>query len=110
MPDDAFSLPSEGWLAVAEEAKLKQQGGMVVKPKGLSMLLLFRQGEVFALDDRCAHLGCALAGGKIEGYTLSCPCHEWRYDIRTGEFLDAPVIKIARYDCRVEGGKVLVKV
>jgi nitrite reductase/ring-hydroxylating ferredoxin subunit len=110
MPGAITIDAKEGWIEVADEDKVKKRGGLVVKPKGLSVLLLWREGELFALDDRCPHLGCALAGGSVEGYFLTCPCHDWRFDVRTGVFVDAPLIRITRYDCRTDGGKVLVRV
>jgi len=30
---------------------------------------------------------------------ITCPCHDWRFDVRTGEFLDAPEVRLAVYPC-----------
>ena len=38
-----------------------------------------------------------------------CPCHDWRFDVRSGEFLDAPELRIATFATKVEDGKVLVE-
>ena len=50
-----------------------------------------------------------VACGDEARYTLQCPCHEWKYDITTGEFLDARVITVPTYRCKSEDGKVLVE-
>jgi 3-phenylpropionate/trans-cinnamate dioxygenase ferredoxin subunit len=73
--------------------------------------LLIRKAadELFAVSNRCAHMSCPLRNGKLEGYVLSCPCHDWRFDIRTGRFLDAPEIAIQVYETRIEEGNVWVK-
>jgi nitrite reductase/ring-hydroxylating ferredoxin subunit len=43
---------------------------------GATPLLLLRRGNtIHALDDRCAHRGCALHEGRLEGETIICPCH-----------------------------------
>jgi nitrite reductase/ring-hydroxylating ferredoxin subunit len=42
-------------------------------------------GEVFALEDRCPHLGAPLSRGELRGRTLVCPWHAWMIDLFTGE-------------------------
>jgi 3-phenylpropionate/trans-cinnamate dioxygenase ferredoxin subunit len=54
-------------------------------------------------------MACPLEGGKLEGATLTCPCHDWRFDVRSGEFLDAPELRITTFATKVEDGKVLVE-
>lgn len=81
-----------------------------VFPGGLPVLLVRRGAEVFALENRCAHMGCPLSGGDLDGYTLTCPCHDWRYDVRSGKFLDAPEVYIKTYAARVLDGKIFLEV
>lgn len=100
----------EEWVAVSEEKQLKEGSGLSVNPKGLPVLLLKRSGQVFAISNRCPHLGCALAGGSISGYILTCPCHDWRFDIRTGEFLSAREIKLPIYDFKIESGTISIRI
>lgn len=45
-------------------------------------------GEFFALDNRCPHAGASLAHGYIEGDTVACRIHHWRFRIRDGKHLD----------------------
>ncbi len=40
---------------------------------------------------------------------ITCPCHDWRFDIRSGVFLDAEELSIATYRVKSEEGKVLVE-
>lgn len=100
----------EEWVAVSEEKQLKEGSGLNVNPKGLPVLLLKRSGQVFAISNRCPHMGCALAGGSISGYILTCPCHDWRFDIRTGEFLSAREIKLPIYDFKIESGTISIRI
>ena len=30
--------------------------------------------------------------GRLAGFTVTFPCHDWGLDIRTGRFLDAPAL------------------
>lgn len=77
-------------------------------PKGLPVLLIKKGSDVFALENRCAHLGCPLAAGTLDGYTLQCPCHDWRFDVRDGRFLDAPELRLKTYAVTIRDGKVFI--
>ena len=80
-----------------------------VFPKGVSIALVKSKGQIYAISNKCAHMGCPLTVGTLDGYVLTCPCHDWRYDIRTGQFLDAKEIIIPTYEWKIEDGKVFIK-
>jgi nitrite reductase/ring-hydroxylating ferredoxin subunit len=46
--------------------------------------------------------------GTLDGYNLVCPCHDWRYDIRTGRFRAAPELGLTVYPVKAETGKIYV--
>lgn len=89
---------------------LRLQGLAPVFPKGLPVLLIRREaGEIYAVENRCPHMGCPLSRGRLDGYMLQCPCHDWRFDIRTGAFLDAPEIRLPAYEWKIEEGDIAVR-
>jgi hypothetical protein len=47
--------------------------------------------KVFALEDRCAHRQVPLHLGKVEGESLKCGYHGWRYDC-AGACVDVPYL------------------
>jgi 3-phenylpropionate/trans-cinnamate dioxygenase ferredoxin subunit len=96
------------WIFVIEDKNLQENSMNLVSPKGLSILLIKSAGQIYAVSNRCAHMGCGLAGGMLKDHTLQCPCHDWRYDIRTGEFLDAKEIKIPTYQWQLTDGKIFI--
>jgi ferredoxin-thioredoxin reductase catalytic chain len=65
--------------------------------------------EVFALSNVCRHAFGPLAEGYLDGYTLTCPWHGWRYDLRDGS-TDHPNAVVATHPASVENGLVLVTV
>ncbi len=98
------------WVPTIDDTKIRDGAYVAVYPKGLSVLLVRVDGELHAVANKCAHMACPLEGGKLEGAVLTCPCHDWRFDVRTGQFLDAPELGIATFATRVEDGKVLVQI
>lgn len=105
------SMVKEEWVPVLDEKVLDKSGGESVAPKGLPVLLMKRYGQIFALSNRCPHMGCTLAGGAMDGYILTCPCHDWRFDIRTGKMTEEGIdITLNLYDWRIDSGKISIKV
>ncbi len=94
---------------VTELAGLAEGKPSAVFPLGLPVLLIRRGGEVFALENRCAHMGCPLAAGKLDGHILQCPCHDWRFDVRDGKFIGAPELSVRTYPAEIRDGKVFVR-
>lgn len=98
------------WVATVDDAKVREGGYVAVTPRGIGVLLARVDGELYAVRNKCAHMACPLEGGALQDGILTCPCHDWRFDVRSGAFLDAPELAIATYATRVEDGKVLVQV
>jgi len=65
--------------------------------------------EVFALSNLCRHAFGSLSDGFADGYTLACPWHGWRYDVRTGA-TDHPNADVTTFPVTVRDGEVLVTV
>lgn len=104
-------MPSEKkWNLVMEEKALAEGGFQVVYPRGVPVLLVKKDGKVYALSNKCVHMGCPLDGGVLEDHMIKCPCHDWRYDIQTGRFLAAEEIKLKSYPLEVRDGGLYVKV
>jgi len=53
-------------------------------------------GQLFAHDTRCPHLGGPLAGHALEGCEAVCPWHGYRFDVRTGLSSDGRGLRLAR--------------
>jgi nitrite reductase (NADH) small subunit len=69
-------------------------------------------GEFFALDNRCPHAGASLAHGIIDGDTVACRIHHWRFCIRDGTYLDEArqELNAHRFPIRVVGQEVQVEI
>ena len=60
----------------------------VVDAGGQSVIVARTAKGLCAVLNRCPHLGLPLAGGKIEGDTITCPFHMSSFDLCSGENLD----------------------
>lgn len=78
---------------------------------GATPVALFNIGGTFyALDNMCIHRSGPLGDGMCDATTVTCPWHGWQFDLGSGECLNVPGQRVDRYEVRVEGDDVLVKV
>jgi nitrite reductase/ring-hydroxylating ferredoxin subunit len=97
--DDA-ALAATYWVPVMDEASLPEGGLKAAYPRGLNVVVARVDGAVYAVSGACPHMGCPLFTGSLSGGILTCPCHDWRFDVRTDEFLDAPELRLTVYPVR----------
>jgi nitrite reductase/ring-hydroxylating ferredoxin subunit len=62
----------------------------VVEINGQRVLLAFSDGKVFAVSNKCSHLGLPLVGktallqGEVSGGCVTCPAHGSKFDLASG--------------------------
>lgn len=70
-------------------------------------LVLVRVDEgVFALCAACPHARGPLDRGTLSGTVLTCPWHNWQFDVRTGE--SAAGGRARTFPVRIVGGTIEV--
>ncbi|MBL7495504.1 aromatic ring-hydroxylating dioxygenase subunit alpha [Frankia sp. CNm7] len=67
-----------GWHPVALSTELGD-GPLGVRLLGEPWVLARPDGVLTAFEDRCPHRLAPLSAGKVEGATLVCPYHGWRF-------------------------------
>ena len=73
--------------------------------------LINMDGEIHAINDTCTHEEASLSDGTIIDGEIECPLHGGAFDIRTGQPTAFPVVvAIEKYDVRIEGDEIQVKV
>jgi len=108
--DRVVSNKSPGWTYVLEDAALPEGHMRAVYPLGVNILIARVSGKVYAVSGKCAHMACPLFTGRLAGFAVICPCHDWRFDIRTGRFLDAPELGLTVYPVKLEADKLFINV
>ncbi|WP_333787852.1 Rieske (2Fe-2S) protein [Methanomethylovorans sp.] len=101
-------MPEPSWVFAFNAEELNENSLKVVELNDKPVLLIRKEGQIYALSNKCKHMGCPLSAGTIEDHTLRCSCHGWRYDIKTGEYLGSRDISLKAYESKIENGKVFV--
>jgi nitrite reductase/ring-hydroxylating ferredoxin subunit len=102
------TVPAPDWVAAVEADKVPEGGYVAAYPKGLGVLVARVEGHFYAVANKCFHMGCPLEGGRLHGTVITCPCHDWRFDLRDGHFITTPDLRIPAFPTRVEDGNVHV--
>jgi nitrite reductase (NADH) small subunit len=111
------------WVATLED--LQREGCRVVEVNGRPVAVLSLGDELFAVSNRCPHMGAPLSAGSVGGTlvasapqefvygryerVLRCPWHGWEFDLDSGRSLLEPRrfgLRVFRVTC--EDGQVVL--
>ena len=95
------------WIAITNLEEIPRLGARVIKTDSMD-IALFRTGndQVFAMHDRCPHKGGPLSQGIVHGSSVTCPLHNWKIDLASGEALGPDQGCVKTYQVKVEAGTV----
>jgi nitrite reductase/ring-hydroxylating ferredoxin subunit len=76
--------------------------------EGIKVCVANANGHLYAIDDTCTHRGCSLGKGKLEGTTVTCPCHGSQFDVTSGAVIRGPAtLPVRSRIVQVEGEDLL---
>lgn len=96
------------WIDLGPVTDIPVRGARKLKT-ALGCIAVFRTAEnqVFALTDRCPHKGGPLSEGIVHGQSVTCPLHNWVFDLNTG-VAKGEDAHVETFDVRVEAGRILI--
>lgn len=104
MPDES----NRNWIEAGSEAEIRDQGVVVVQGADRPIAVFAHEGEFFALDNRCPHMGFPLHRGTFKDGILTCHWHQACFDLRSGCTFDPFADDAPAFDTRVREGSVYV--
>ena len=97
-------------IKIATLTDLKEESMTKVEVEGKMIVIGLVDGEPFAMEGRCSHMGHDLSQGTKEGPVVRCKMHGAEFDLRTGEVLrNLQAKKLETYPVTVEGEEVFVE-
>jgi NAD(P)H-dependent nitrite reductase small subunit len=97
------------WTKVAESSDVRERFGFSTNLLGTPIALFRFNSHVYALRDACPHQGAPISEGYIQNGILTCPHHNWTFDLETGKFISNNLIRIPAYPVKEENGYVYVQ-
>ena len=95
------------WIDIAALNDIPKRGARVVKTR-LGCVAVFRTADdqVFAIDDTCPHKKGPLSEGIVHGTSVTCPLHNWVFDLQTGLAQGADKGRVATFGAKVQNGRI----
>ena len=98
------------FVSVARMEDLQGRGSITVHPNGKPVVLFLYGERVYALDNRCPHMGFPLDRGSVEAGILTCHWHHARFDLASGGAFDLWADDIESFPVEVRAGEIYVDI
>ena len=98
------------FIECAEVADIPDEGVIAVNVSGQSIALAKSDGEIFAVDNRCPHMGYPLNRGSVHDGILICHWHHAMFDLASGCTFHPFADDVEPFPIEVRDGKVYVNV
>lgn len=97
------------WIELGNISAVPRRGARCVNTPG-GKIAVFRTAEdqIFAIENRCPHKGGPLSEGIVHGASVTCPLHNWVFDLATGEAQGADEGSVQTYPVKVEDGVIFI--
>ncbi|MBV7332991.1 Rieske 2Fe-2S domain-containing protein [Chloroflexi bacterium TSY] len=104
-PDDLKPRHSQtpNFVNVAEFAELETNQCLTVHANGHVIALFMHQEQVYAVDNRCPHMGFPLDKGTVQDGILTCHWHHARFDLASGGTFDQFADDVRAFPVEVRG-------
>ena len=104
-----MDVPNADFTLAGSLEDLKAKGRLVVHGAHRPILVVYDRVRVFALDNRCPHMGFPLDRGSVEDGILTCHWHHARFDLESGCTFDLWADDAPTFPVEVHNGEVWVK-
>ena len=104
-----MDVPNMDFALAGTLEEVKAKGRIVVHGAHRPILVVYDRGRVFALDNRCPHMGFPLDRGSVEDGILTCHWHHARFDLESGCTFDLWADDTPTFPVGVRDGEVWVK-
>ena len=88
--------------------EIKQQGAVVVAGQDRPLAVFYHQDQIYAVDNRCPHMGFPLHRGTTQDGILTCHWHHARFDLASGCTFDLWADDIPSYPVEIDESTVWV--
>ncbi len=95
------------WIDIGSAAQVPLRGSRVVSTsRGDIAVFKAFDDRIFALWDRCPHMGGPLSQGIVNGHSVTCPLHNWVVGLETGEVKGPDKGCARKVELLIEDGRV----
>jgi nitrite reductase/ring-hydroxylating ferredoxin subunit len=98
------------YVKMAEKQEIPKNKMKVFKVEDIEILVVNVEGELYAFENRCPHMGYPLYFGRLEGKVLTCGFHYAKFDVTTGKSLGSITDKpLKKFKIKIQNSLVQVE-
>jgi len=98
------------WVEVGTVEEIPKLGSRVLQtPDGDVAIFRTADDAIFALRDSCPHKQGPLSQGIVHGHTVTCPLHNWKISLESGEAQGPDEGCTGSYAVQVNDGRIQVE-
>lgn len=100
---------SQGFHRVGSAAELREGQRLLATVAGRSLVVFRLADSLVAIPAECPHNGGPICDGDLAGSVVSCPWHGYNFDLLTGLCEDDEELSLERFEVRITGDDIWVK-
>lgn len=98
----------KSWHDVIAVDKLKDKEVTYVQADGRDLFIYMEDKTIKVFDSHCPHQATNIPESALEGCTLTCPLHGWKFDATNGECVERGNRSLNQFENRVVDGRLEV--
>ena len=101
-------MATNQYVPVFDLSDLESEGPAVVSENGHAIALFYHRENVYAVDNRCPHMGFPLSRGTVEDGVLTCHWHHARFELQEGDTFDPWADDVQTFPVDVRDGTIYI--
>ncbi len=101
-----MAIATGHYVRAARVADVEAAERLVVQVEGHAIVLFANAGRIYAVDNRCPHMGFPLHRGTLKDGILTCHWHHARFDLASGGTFDQFADDVRAFPVQIRDGEV----
>ncbi|WP_417847360.1 Rieske 2Fe-2S domain-containing protein [Thalassoglobus sp.] len=102
------AVRDDGFVFAAKMEDIPEKNGLTVQVQGHEYALFRHEGGIRCIDSACPHEGASLADGEFKDGVVSCPWHDWTFNVCSGCSLEPVGHAVTTYESLIEDERVYI--
>ncbi len=102
------STHTDNYVRAAAVADVQRAGSLLIRLAKHTIVLFYSDNRVYAIDNRCPHMGFPLQGSTCKDGIVTCPWHYARFDLASGGTFDSWADDVRAFPVEIRDGEVWI--
>lgn len=103
------STTEPGWRAIGAIPELKINDPVFLKSGRDAFFVVKTEDALQVFSSECPHQKTPIPETGLSGMTLTCPLHEWKFDLKNGACISGTNKPLKRFEAKTGNGQIWIK-